>query len=485
MTTVPVLPPKLFISYSWTSPDHEAWVLVLATELCESGVDVILDKWDLKEGHDAHAFMEKMVTDPEIRKVLLICDKAYVAKADSRAGGVGTEAQIISGEVYNAIDQGKFVAVVKERHEDGQACLPTYYKSRIYIDLSDQSAYSENFDRLLRWVHDKPLYKKPSIGDIPSFLNTEHHSVSLTTSSRFRRAIETVRADRESAEGAVVDYFDCLISEIGKLRIVNDVAGKEFDDRVIESITAFLPYRNEAIELFEAIALYRDTEDMRRALHRFFEGLIPYMEYPPGTTSFQDWEYDNFKFIVHELFLYCIAALIRHERFAATAELMATEYYVPDLPGYKDVMFSYEIIRQHMRSLEHRNGRLSLNRLSIRADMLEQRCKGTGVPFRDLMQADFILFIRDHVDRPDASWHWWPETLLYLYRNPAPFEVFARSQSARYFERAKVLLRVASKTDLIPLLDRFDNDRRLVPSWQGNSFWPKALMAFDEIESKP
>ena len=38
----------------------------------ESGVDVIFDKWDLKEGHDANAFMEKMVTDPEIEKVILL-----------------------------------------------------------------------------------------------------------------------------------------------------------------------------------------------------------------------------------------------------------------------------------------------------------------------------------------------------------------------------------------------------------------------------
>ena len=61
--------PRLFVSYSWTSRDHEAWVLRFATELRESGIDVILDKWDLREGHDAHAFMEKMVTDPEIKKV--------------------------------------------------------------------------------------------------------------------------------------------------------------------------------------------------------------------------------------------------------------------------------------------------------------------------------------------------------------------------------------------------------------------------------
>lgn len=66
--------PKLFISYSWSDTEHEQWVIDLATDLRESGVDVILDKWDLKEGHDAVAFMEKMVTDPEIKKVAIICD---------------------------------------------------------------------------------------------------------------------------------------------------------------------------------------------------------------------------------------------------------------------------------------------------------------------------------------------------------------------------------------------------------------------------
>ena len=37
-------PPKLFVSYSWTNLDHEAWVIQLATDLRENGIDVILDK---------------------------------------------------------------------------------------------------------------------------------------------------------------------------------------------------------------------------------------------------------------------------------------------------------------------------------------------------------------------------------------------------------------------------------------------------------
>jgi hypothetical protein len=66
--------PKLFISYSWTTPMHEQWVMDLAERLAEDDVDVIIDKWALREGHDAHAFMEQMVTDPEITKVIMICE---------------------------------------------------------------------------------------------------------------------------------------------------------------------------------------------------------------------------------------------------------------------------------------------------------------------------------------------------------------------------------------------------------------------------
>ena len=60
--------PKTFISYSWSSPEHESWVLGLATELVENGVHVIFDKWDLSEGADKYKFMEQMV-DWSISKI--------------------------------------------------------------------------------------------------------------------------------------------------------------------------------------------------------------------------------------------------------------------------------------------------------------------------------------------------------------------------------------------------------------------------------
>ena len=191
--------PRLFVSYSWSNPDHEAWILDFALQLRTSGVDVILDKWDLKEGHDANAFMEQMVTDATIKKVLLVCDRVYAAKTNERTGGVGAEAQIISSELYAKQAQDKFAAIVVERDEEGQPFLPAYYQGRIYIDLSDPGTYSENFDRLLRWIFDRPLHEKPEIGPVPSFLTQDGTVTTLATTARFRRAIDAIQQGRHNA----------------------------------------------------------------------------------------------------------------------------------------------------------------------------------------------------------------------------------------------------------------------------------------------
>src|SRR5262245_42506525 len=110
--------PKAFISYAWTSEAHKEWVLALAERLVGDGVDVVLDQWDLQPGHDAYVFMEQSVADPTVTKVIIVCDNAYMKKATARKGGVGTEAQIMSPEIYGqAANQKKFVVVATEADE--------------------------------------------------------------------------------------------------------------------------------------------------------------------------------------------------------------------------------------------------------------------------------------------------------------------------------------------------------------------------------
>ena len=139
----------------------------------QDGIDVLLDIYDLKEGHDKYLYMERMVTDPNVTHVLVVCDKAYSEKADARKAGVGTESQIISREVYEKVEQSKFIPVVCEFSDDHEPFLPTFFKSRIWIDFSSSEAVNENWEKLVRVLYGKPAHQKPSLGNPPAYITTD------------------------------------------------------------------------------------------------------------------------------------------------------------------------------------------------------------------------------------------------------------------------------------------------------------------------
>lgn len=424
-----------------------------------------------------------MVTDPEIKKVAIVCDEKYATKADGREGGVGTETQIISREVYEKQDQDKFVAIVCEKDSEGKAFLPTYYKSRIYIDLSEADSYSENFERLLRWIFGKPLYVKPELGNRPSFLSEEEH-VSLGTTVLFKRCIDALKNHKAYASGAFDEYCTVFATNLERFRISNPDG--EFDDAVIKSIEEFESFRNEAIQLFITIAQYSPTEESIQRLHHFFESLIPYMNKPPSISQWKEWDFDNYRFIVHELFLYALAVLLKYERFDQANYLLQQQYYVPGNSDYgRNVMVNFTIFKEHMRSLEHRNNRLDLKRLSLRADLLKERCTGTGIDFHYLQQADFVAFMKSEIEATDSFIRWWPDTLVYLGHFNSPFEIFARSVSKAYFDKAKVLFGLDTPKDLEPLLNSYNKGTRKLPSWQFERFDPKSLLGHEHLATRP
>lgn len=274
--------PKLFISYSWSSQEYEKRVVALAEELTSMGIEVILDKWDLKEGQDKYQFMEKMVTDPDIKKVAILCDRVYAAKADERKGGVGTETQIISREVYEKVEQNKFVAVVMERDDEGREHLPTYYKSKIYIDLSSAETYSEDFEQLVRWVYDKPRHVKPPLGTRPAFLD-EEPALSLGTAPILRRALHAIKNGLPYAGGAFDEYSELFLRNLERFRL--ERGGNDFDDRCLANIEQTLPVRNEVVQLITAVAQYLPTAEFVTKVHRLLEGLTPYLYHPPGHSG--------------------------------------------------------------------------------------------------------------------------------------------------------------------------------------------------------
>ncbi len=423
---------------------HEDWVLQLAQRLRDDNIDVILDKWELREGHNAYAFMERMVNDSDIKKVAMICDLAYTEKANNRGGGVGTETQIITGEIYDHTSQDKFVAVIAEKNSDGRSVVPTYYKGRIYIDLTDPERYEQEYERLVRWVYDKPLYVKPALGKTPSFL-VDTAAKTLGNRSAMRRALDQLRDGKSTATAGLADYLSSVSSAFEQLRIAKD-ANSEFDDQVVQSIEGFLATRDEVLEVVQAVSRYQPTEDNLRKIHRFFEELLRYYGPSPSVSSYNEWDFDNFKFITHELFIHVIAIFVHNEQFEQARGLITTEYYVGNMHVFgNEPMVPATAIEATCGSLDHRNSRLKTRRASVQADLLHERCN-TGINrFESVAQADILLFM--YFKRTGDRW-WWPFTAVFLGSGRSPLPVFARSSSAKFFSRVSPLLAVDSAEEL-------------------------------------
>jgi SEFIR domain len=471
--------PKTFVSYSWTSPAHERWVFDLATQLVESGVDVIFDKWDLREGNDAVQFMESMVTDPEVTKVIIVSDKKYAEKANNRKGGVGTESQIMSPEIYKKADQSKFAAVVSEVDANGEPHLPAFLSSRIYIDMTE-SRYATNFEQLLRWLFEKPAYVKPALGEMPSFLNDEAAS---PTRANARRTIEALNTSSRAAPASTTNYLESLVKVLEGFRV--DPTHSDFPQAVIESIEAFLPYRNEFIAFMFAAAPASDAE-LARSLQRFFESIIPLMSRPESVSSWREWDFDNYVFIVHELFIYAVAILLKRERFETLADFLNLRFYMRDDARQEEFMHSFSIVRKPMQALGPKQR--ELRRTSLRADLLEQRSHTSGLKFVNVMAADFVLFLRSAI--LDANDHraWYPETLIYSQRIRGPFEIFARAESRSYFDRIAPVVAFKNKNVLEELIGTFSRDGkagRWLPHWNYEVLDIAALSNVSKLQTQP
>jgi hypothetical protein len=476
--------PKLFISYSWTTPDHQQWVIKFAEELISQGVHVVLDVWDLQPGHDANAFMESMVTDPEVTKVLLVCDRVYSEKSNGRSGGAGTEAQIITPEIYAKKAQDKFVAVVTERDDEGKPYLPVYYRGRIFIDLTDPSAYSVEFDKIVRWAWGKQLHVRPELGAKPTFIGTDATRTKIPSSVEHRRVIEAARNGHRNLVPSTNEYLDLIAGNFEKFRIaVNEKNREAFDDVVVASIEEFDPYRKELIDVFGTLAQYAPDPEVVEAVQRFFEKLIPYVHQPEGPGSYTEWDVDNYRFIVNELFLYAISAFLKAEKFDAAAALIEGQYYWVSRYRSDSNIHNFTIFNHPTPSLDARNNRLKLGRRSIHSDLIKSRNSGTGIDFNVLLSADFILYLRSCKLR---EWgFWWPFATLYLDRHGGALEIFARARSTRYFERLRALLDVQTADELRQLASEIDADQNRQVRWGFNSVGARLLTGADSIATRP
>ncbi len=155
--------PTIFISWSESSLDHKRWVEYLVKCLCADGIKVVWDAWDLREGHNKYEFMLRIIKDPAIKRVLIICDYIYKAKADKGSDGVGVETRIIQQYVLENPAQEKFIPIVREFDENQKPCVPCYLNGVVYINLSyniNDRRYKRGYQRLIKNIYGRSVPRK-------------------------------------------------------------------------------------------------------------------------------------------------------------------------------------------------------------------------------------------------------------------------------------------------------------------------------------
>ena len=453
--------PKVFISYSWTSDEYADWVRGLAAKLRDNGVDVILDRWRLKPGQDKYAFMEQMVTDPEIKKVLVMCDKRYAERADRREGGVGTESTIISQEVYNQVGQEKFIPVVTEHGPGGEIYLPAFIKSRIYIDLSDPNLFERGYEDLLRALTGRPASEEPPLGKPPAYLFETNRPTSPTTFAL--RAFESALLnDKRHSVGLARDYLDRLFEALANLKIDAETV-KEKDERdalMLGRLEYWNPLRDEWVSFLRLICRYGADPRLFEAIPTFFELTLKLTKGPRHLYFNQ-----HLNFMVHEAFLYAVTVFLEEQRFEAVALLLTSLYREPEPRGtpqrygiftHGDTHYVENLLNETWSRRE--NGTKDKYPQQV---WLHRRASEKLVPYELLNEADVILWLRYMLERdPDAMFSflsWVPVTVGSLedyHWRVDNFPTFQRAASRRFFDRFKVVLGVDSKDEFLQRWER-------------------------------
>lgn len=434
--------PKVFISYSWTSQEHQDWVTSLAEQLENpGGIAVVYDLWDLRPGQDKYAYMERMVTDPSIDKVLIVADRRYKEKAEGREGGVGTESVIISQAVYEEVDQEKFIALPTEVDEEGRPFLPIFMGGRKYFDFSRTEAFYDRFEEIVRYLYDKPLRRRPVRSAPPSYVLIDAQAGSPTRPRK--AAFENAwRRSSPSALGLLQDYLTSVAEAVGSASSEASGLESDFRDEVVRGYKTFVPTRDEFLDVVSFLAQYHPGPEAFDLIHRFFETLAPF-------GGVRDRSADIQRLILWDMFLHTTAALLRTQRLTDLAVLLGRPYYTHSREHGHGLLNSSGVFDPTIDSIDRNERGYVSNRESPRGNMLRDSPPHPSIPFAELVQADFLLGLRGTLEANKQQYHltWYPRLMAYA-QNVETFEIFSRAADREYFNRIKGILGIAEPSVL-------------------------------------
>lgn len=432
--------------------------------MVNDGVDVVLDVWDLKEGDDKYAFMEKMVTDESVTHVLVFSDSEYAAKADARKAGVGTESQIISREVYSKVQQSKFIPIVCEYDEAGEPCLPTFLKSRIWIDFSSPEAANDNWEQLIRVLYGKPAHEKPALGDAPTYVTTHVSIPASPAVAKFAALKQAITQEKRGLKLYRQDFLDACCNYADALRIRERPEVTNMGQRVLEDCGKLKLVRDQIVEWVVLESGINPSGEFGEALVSLLERLLELKSRPPEVNSWNDVWFEAHRVFVYETFLYIVAALIKTGAFDSLHLILTSHYLLPATDASETNRFdTFDAFYGGSESLQI----LAPEGIKLHApaaELVKRQADRTDLPFAAVVQAELLVLMMAFI----KGCRWYPQTLHYSSHGGG-FPFFVRAARHRDFQKLAKITGISSGDELRAAV-KSGHEKLGVERW--NNFWP-------------
>ncbi|MFH0783006.1 MAG: TIR domain-containing protein [Pseudomonadota bacterium] len=474
--------PKVFISYSWSDQQHQELVKHWADRLLADGVNVILDIYDLKEGDDKYAFMESMVTDTNVTHVLVICDKAYAEKADARKAGVGTESQIISGEIYEKVKQSKFIPIVCEFSDEGKPILPTFMKSRIWINFSSPEAENENWEQLVRLLYGKPQHVKPEKGKAPTYILSETPVPTSEAYAKFNTLKQAIFKDKKGLSHYRHDFIEACTTYADKLRVRQRPEIESMGGKVLEDCGKLKAIRDHICDWVLLESEITDHAIFSEALIDTLEKLRELKSRPPEVTSWNDSWFEAHSVFVYETFLYIVAALLKTQSYQVLHEIFTSHYLTPSTDRVGDNDFEkFDVFYGYSESLQSVLAPEGQRLHAPAAELIKIHADRTDIPFADIIQAELLVLLMTFLIEGTS---WYPQTLHYSSFRASKFPFFVRAAQHRHFANLAKITGIDNADDLRRKVKE-GHERQRVGEWHnfrlGGNFW--LSMNMDKLDT--
>ncbi|MDD3427439.1 MAG: SIR2 family protein [Caldisericia bacterium] len=269
--------------------------------------------------------------------------------------------------------------------------------------------------------------------------------------------LENAIKENKTVSPIYLDYLNIIKKELEKIK-PDFSKFAETDEAILWQINEGIQITYKYIEAALIASKYKNA-DASKTLYNYFGNLFKMCNVPEDFAgSYYEYEYDGYRFLIYEMFVSFVAALIEYDNWEIISAVLENDIFIEQR---KSKYISFIKLNSFIFSLdETRNSRLHLNKISVMADLLKERFTNSDlselISHRKFLEADYFIFIRSICNKQNIESQftyrpslWCPRSCIYLNWPPS---YIVKAESKKFLEILIKALGVESSENFVKSL---------------------------------